>query len=75
LCRRANFGGHLVAAGLSLLLVSDVVSDGLALSGVCEVVAGGILRKADRALYGAKREGKGGYTVATPSPELIAGRE
>jgi diguanylate cyclase (GGDEF)-like protein len=50
-------------------------SIGVALEGGAHGRPGELLRKADWALYGAKRAGKGGYSVATPSSEPMAGRE
>jgi diguanylate cyclase (GGDEF)-like protein len=55
--------------------VSVKASIGIALEGSAHGRPGELLRKADRALYGAKREGKGGYSVATPSSEPMAGQE
>jgi diguanylate cyclase (GGDEF)-like protein len=55
--------------------LSVEASVGIALHGGARGRPGAILRTADLALYRVKREGKGGYTVAFPGLETIAGRE
>jgi diguanylate cyclase (GGDEF)-like protein len=58
-------GSHEVSVGASVGVALDCGRVGR---------PGEILRKADLALYRAKREGKGGYTVATPGLETMIGR-
>jgi diguanylate cyclase (GGDEF)-like protein len=55
--------------------VSVEASIGIALHGGARGRPATILRKADLALYRAKREVKGGYTVASPGLETMVGQE